>query len=58
MDVQLKIHRFVEGKKWVDTYTVPITTGLTVLNALTYVKEKLDPTLSFTSASAAHVPSA
>ena len=50
MDVQLKIHRFVEGKKWVDTYTVPITTGLTVLNALTYVKEKLDPTLSFTSA--------
>ena len=48
MDVQLKIHRFVEGKSWADNFTVPVTTGLTVLGALTYIKEKLDPTLSFT----------
>lgn len=49
MDVQLKIHRFIEGKTGVDSFKVPVTTGLTVLGALTYVKEKLDPTLSFTS---------
>ena len=48
MDVTLKIHRYVEGKSWVDTFTVPRSTGLTVLGALTYIKEQQDPTLSFT----------
>ena len=62
MDVTLKIHRYVEGKSWVDTFTVPRSTGLTVLGALTYIKEQQDPTLSFTcscrSASAARAPCA
>lgn len=48
MDVTLKIHRYVEGKSWVDTFTVPRSTGLTILGALTYIKEQQDPTLSFT----------
>ena len=48
MDVKLRIHRFVEGRKWEQDYTVPVTTGMTVLEALIYVKEHLDPTLSFT----------
>ena len=48
MDATLKIHRYVEGKSWVDTFTVPRSTGLTVLGALTYIKEQQDPTLSFT----------
>lgn len=46
MDATLKIHRYVEGKSWVDTFTVPRSTGLTVLGALTYIKEQQDPTLS------------
>ena len=48
MDVTLNVHRFVEGKKWVQKYKVPVTVGMTVLEALTVVKEKQDPTLSFT----------
>lgn len=48
MDVTLNIHRFVEEKKWVQRYTVPVTVGMTVLEALTTIKEKQDPTLSFT----------
>lgn len=48
MDVTLKIHRFVEGRKWVQGYTVPVSVGMTVLESLIFVKEKLDPTLSFT----------
>lgn len=48
MDVKLRIHRFVEGKKWVQDYTVPVTVGMTVLEALTQIKEHQDPTLSFT----------
>lgn len=48
MDMNLKIHRFVEGKKWVQDYKLTVKTGMTVLEALTEVKEKQDPTLSFT----------
>lgn len=48
MDVKLRIHRFVEGRKWIQDYTVTIRTGMTVLEALTEIKEKQDPTLSFT----------
>ncbi|MBQ1867109.1 MULTISPECIES: succinate dehydrogenase/fumarate reductase iron-sulfur subunit [Selenomonas] len=48
MDVKLRIHRFVEDKKWVQDYTLPVTVGMTVLEALTQIKEHQDPTLSFT----------
>ncbi len=48
MDINLKIHRFVEGKKWVQDYKLNIKPGMTVLAALTEIKEKQDPTLSFT----------
>ena len=48
MDVKLRIHRFVEGKQWVQDYTLPVTVGMTVLEALTQIKEHQDPTLSFT----------
>lgn len=48
MEAQLNIHRFVEGRTWVDSYHVPVTTGLTILGALTQIKEQQDPTLSFT----------
>lgn len=48
MDVKLRIHRFVEGKKWVQDYTVTLKVGMTVLEALIEIKEKQDPTLSFT----------
>ncbi|MBQ7515851.1 MAG: succinate dehydrogenase/fumarate reductase iron-sulfur subunit [Schwartzia sp.] len=48
MDAILKIHRFVAGDSWVQEYKVPVTVGMTVLDALTAVKEKQDPTLSFT----------
>lgn len=49
MDVTLKIHRFVEGKSWEQSYKVTVKLGMTLLDALTEVKEKQDPTLSFTS---------
>ena len=48
MDVKLRIHRFVEGRKWEQNYTVTLKTGMTVLEALIEIKEKQDPTLSFT----------
>lgn len=48
MDVTLRIHRFVEGKKWIQNYTIPVTVGMTVLEAMTQIKEHIDPTLSFT----------
>ncbi len=48
MDVKLRIHRFVEGKKWEQNYSVTLKTGMTVLEALIEIKEKQDPTLSFT----------
>lgn len=48
MDVKLRIHRFVEGRKWEQDYTVTLKTGMTVLEALIEIKEKQDPTLSFT----------
>jgi succinate dehydrogenase / fumarate reductase iron-sulfur subunit len=48
MDVKLRIHRFVEGKKWEQNYIVTLKTGMTVLEALIEIKEKQDPTLSFT----------
>lgn len=47
MQATLNIHRFVDGKKWVQTYKVEVQTGMTILGALTEIKEKQDPTLSF-----------
>ena len=38
MDVKLRIHRFVEGKKWEQDYTVTIKVGMTVLEALIEIK--------------------
>lgn len=49
MDAKLRIHRFVEGKKWEQDYTIEVKTGMTVLEGLIYIKEHIDPTLSFTS---------
>lgn len=35
----LRIHRFVEGRKWVQDYKVEVTKGMTVLEALISIKE-------------------
>lgn len=48
MNVTLNVHRFVDNQKWTQEYSVPLSVGMTVLEALTYIKEKIDPTLSFT----------
>ncbi|MDD6383656.1 MAG: succinate dehydrogenase/fumarate reductase iron-sulfur subunit [Selenomonadaceae bacterium] len=48
MDAKLRIHRFVEGRKWIQDYMVTVKTGMTILEALTEIKEHQDPTLSFT----------
>ena len=44
----LRIHRFVEGRKWMQDYKVEVTKGMTVLEALISIKEHQDPSLSFT----------
>ena len=49
MYAKLRIHRFVEGRKWKQDYTVEVKTGMTILEALIAIKEQQDPTLSFTS---------
>ncbi|NOZ88633.1 MAG: 2Fe-2S iron-sulfur cluster binding domain-containing protein [Crenarchaeota archaeon] len=45
----LRVRRFdpESGRRWVAEYRVPRRRGMTVLDALLYVKERLDPTLSF-----------
>ena len=43
-----RIHRFVEGRKWVQDYKVEVTKGMTVLEALISIKEHQDPSRSFT----------
>lgn len=48
MNATLKIHRFTDGEKRIQEYKVPVSGSMTVLDALTYIKEKQDPTLSFT----------
>jgi succinate dehydrogenase / fumarate reductase iron-sulfur subunit len=50
MDITLKIDRLVEGKEWVQEYKITLRPGMTILEGLTEIKEKQDPTLSFTSA--------
>ncbi len=47
--VLLRVHRYSPetGRRWVQEYRVPRRRGMTVLDALLYVKTRLDPTLSF-----------
>ncbi|MDH5780505.1 MAG: succinate dehydrogenase/fumarate reductase iron-sulfur subunit, partial [Candidatus Bathyarchaeota archaeon] len=47
--VEFKIHRFdpEHNKHYVSTYDVPARTGLTILEALLYIKDNLDGTLTF-----------
>lgn len=49
--VKLKIHRFdPQSKKHsISTFEVPIRRGMTILDALIYIKDNLDGTLSFRS---------
>ena len=49
MYAKLRIHRFVEGRKWTQDYSVEVKTGMTILEALITIKEQQDPTLAFTS---------
>jgi len=47
--VEFKIHRFdpQNGKRYVSTYKVPVFKGTTILEALQYIKDNLDETLTF-----------
>ena len=47
--VEFKIHRFdpEHNKHYVSTYDVPARTGMTILEALLYIKDNLDGTLTF-----------
>ena len=47
--VEFKIHRFDPEKnsKHVSTYEIPVNKGTTILEALNYIKDKLDGTLSY-----------
>lgn len=47
--VILRIHRFNDGRKWQQDYTINATPGLTVLRALMQIKEEQDSTLAFTA---------
>ncbi len=52
-EVRLSVYRFDpqrDEKGHYDSYTVPFRENLTVLDALNYVKEEIDPTLSFRQA--------
>jgi len=47
-EVIFRVHRYnpETKKKWIQEYKVPVYRGLTVLDALIWIKENLDPTLS------------
>jgi len=47
--VEFKIHRFNPQQKrhYTSTYKVPVRKGMTLLEALMYIKDKLDETLAF-----------
>jgi len=49
--VEFKIHRFSpeENKQYVSTHSVPIRKGMTLLDALLYIKDNSDETLAFRS---------
>ncbi|HED30448.1 MAG TPA: succinate dehydrogenase/fumarate reductase iron-sulfur subunit [Prosthecochloris aestuarii] len=49
-DVTFRVLRFnpqVDNKPYFDDYTIPVEKGITVLRALNYIKEHVDPTVSF-----------
>ncbi|MBF0586398.1 succinate dehydrogenase/fumarate reductase iron-sulfur subunit [Prosthecochloris sp. N3] len=49
-DVTFRVLRFnpqVDNKPYFDDYTIPVEKGITVLRALNYIKEQVDPTVSF-----------
>lgn len=49
-DVTFRIFRFnpqVDSKPYFDDYTIPVEKGITVLRALNYIKEHIDPSISF-----------
>jgi succinate dehydrogenase/fumarate reductase iron-sulfur protein len=47
--VEFKIKRFdpERNKRYLSTYRVPVLTGMTILDALLYIKDNLDGTLTF-----------
>ncbi|NIR18050.1 succinate dehydrogenase iron-sulfur subunit [Candidatus Bathyarchaeota archaeon] len=47
--VEFRIHRFdpQQEKHYLSTYEVPVRTGTTILDALRYIKDNLDGTLTF-----------
>jgi succinate dehydrogenase/fumarate reductase iron-sulfur protein len=47
--VEFRIHRFnpERNKRYLSTYMVPVRTGMTILDALLYIKDNLDGTLTF-----------
>lgn len=47
-EVVFRVHRYnpETKKRWIQEYKVPVYRGLTVLDALIWIKENLDPTLS------------
>lgn len=49
MPIILKIERLVEGKQWVQDYSLEADKTMTVLSALIKIKETMDPTLAFTA---------
>ena len=50
MAFTLNIHRKNDKKSWVQSYTLELKKGMTVLEALNEIKAVQDPTLSFTAA--------
>ena len=47
--IEFKIQRFdpEHNRSYISTYKVPVRTGMTLLDALLYIKDKLDGTLTF-----------
>lgn len=47
--IRVRVRRFnpESGRSWVQEYEVPLRKGMTVLDALIYIKTRLDPTLTF-----------
>jgi len=49
--VEFKIHRFdpMQKRHYVSTFKVPVRKGMTLLEALLYIKDNFDGTLAFNS---------
>lgn len=48
-EAEFQVKRFApaENKHWIDTYTIPIEKGMTVLEGLWYIMQNIDGSLSF-----------